>query len=164
MCEPTTLALVAAGAKSLQLFGQRQQTKATFGALATQRRAQSEEISARAGASLGERVKSGRAEQARLRVAAGEAGVAGQSVDVAALDVGFQQDADLGTITLDARFAQRGSEARFLSGIASQPNPGVLSNALQVASAGATGFAVGSGLQIPITKTATKAGGGFRGI
>ena len=146
MCDPVTMAAVMGTTKALQIYGQRQATKAQFGALANQRRAQNEEIAGKAGREQGERIKQGRAERSRLRVAGGEAGIAGNSFAASLMDVAFQQNEDVSAIGQDARFAQRASEAQFKSGLASVKNPGFLENTLSIAAASAGGYA--TGLQI----------------
>ena len=151
MCTPLMMMSASGAAKGLQIWGNRQSTKAQFGSLAAQREAQNEEISGKAGRSMGERVKQGRAERARLRVAAGEAGVAGNSFDAAMMDAAFQQADDISAIGVDANYAQRASDARYRAGLASVRNPGMLETGLQIASAGASGYA--AGLQIKGAKT-----------
>ncbi len=150
MCEPTLMMVAAGAAKGLQIWGQRQSTKAQFGALANQRDAQNEEIAGKASREMGERVKQGRAERATMQVATGEAGVGGNSVAINMMDVMFQQDYDVAAIGKDADYAQRSSEARYKSGLASVKNPSLLENSLQIAMAGAGGYA--SGLQIQNAK------------
>ncbi len=147
MCEPTTIMLAISLASGVaSAIGTRRTAKNQMEALAEQRDAQNEEIAGKAGREMGERVKQGRAEQARLRVAGGEAGIDGQSFAANMMDVAFQQDFDLAAIEKDAEYAQRASGARYKSGLAGVKNPGVLESGLQIAKAGASGYA--SGLQI----------------
>ncbi len=128
-------------------IGAQQKSAATqMGALTNQREAQNEEIAGKAGREMGERVKQGRAERARLKVAAGEAGIAGNSFAANMMDVAFQQADDVSAIGKDADYAQRASEARYQSLLAGINSPGALENTLQIAKAGASGYA--SGLQI----------------
>ena len=146
MCDPITMMVASGAAKGLQIWGNRQSTKGQFGALATQREAQNEEIAGAAGRSMGERVKQGRAERSRMKVAAGEAGITGNSYTAAMMDVAFQQADDVSAIGVDANYAQRASEARYQSHLAGIKNPGFFENALQIGMSGASGYA--SGLQI----------------
>lgn len=146
MCDPVTMMAVSATTKGLQIWGQRQMTKSQFGALAAQREAQNEEIAGKAGREIGERVKQGRAERARMLVAAGEAGVGGQSFAASMMDIAFQQDQDVAARGKDADYQQRASEAQYQSNLASIRNPGFLENTLQIAKAGAGGYV--TGLQI----------------
>ncbi len=150
MCDPISMSIAMGATKALQVYGQRQATKAQFGALANQRDAQNEEIAGSAGRKMGERVKQGRAERSRLRVAAGEAGVTGQSFEAQMMDAAFQEDFDLAAIGEDTGYQQRASEARFKSGLASVRNPGMLESGLQIATASAGGYA--TGLQIKNAK------------
>ena len=66
----------------------------------------------------------------------------------------FQEDFDAGTISTNAGFAQKGSEARFQSGLASIPNPSALETGLQIAGAGVSGFSQGQAIsaRIPTSK------------
>lgn len=151
MCELVTIAMTAisvlsAGASAV---GQRANTKAQFGANAAQREAQNEEINAKASVQAGERVKQARAEHARLRVAGGEAGVSGQSFEAQLMDSVLQADMDIGIIGKDASFADRASEARFLSANAQVYNPSGLETGLQIAGAAAQGYSMGQSLLIP---------------
>ena len=150
MCYPMIMMGVMAASKSLQIMGQRRATEAQFGALANQRDAQNEEIAGKAGRQMGERVKQGRAERARLRVAGGEAGITGNSFAASLMDAAFQQSDDLSAISKDTDYAQRASEAQFQSSLAGIKSPGRLENSLQIGAAAAKGYA--SGLQIASAK------------
>lgn len=148
MCEPVTMATLAVASAGMQEYGKRQAAAAQFGANAAQRSAQNEEIAAKAGAKAGERVKQSYAEQSRLLVAAGEAGVGGQSVAAVIGDAAAQADFDVATIGKNAEFEDRASQARFLSANASVDNPTFLSSALNIASAGVSGYATGKSLEV----------------
>ena len=121
MCEPTTILAITSAV--VGAVGTRRQAKGQMEALGEQREAQAEEIAGKAGKSMGERVKQGRAERSRLRVAAGEAGVTGQSFEAQMMDSSFQEDSDLASIDQNTGYEQRGSEARFQSGLAQVDNP-----------------------------------------
>lgn len=148
MCEPVTMATLAVTSAAIGEIGKRQAAEAQFGANAAQRSAQNEEIAASSSAKAGERVKQARAEQSRLLVAAGEAGVAGNSVSAVIGDAGAQADFDVATIGKNAEFQDRASEARFLSANASVDNPTFLSSALNIATAGVGGYATGKSLEV----------------
>lgn len=146
MCEPVTLATLAVAATGAQIYGGREAAKGQFSANARQRAAQNEEIRAASNAKAGERVKQMRAEQARLRVAAGEAGVSGNSFFAQLQDAAFQSDMDIATIGKDAYFQDRASETRFLSANAQVNNPGLLTNVAKLTAAGVSGYAAGANL------------------
>ncbi len=63
-------------------------------------------------------------------------------------DAGAQADFDVATIGKNAEFEDRASQARFLSANASVQNPTFLSTALNLASAGASGYATGKSLEV----------------
>jgi len=151
MCEPVTIGALTIGLSEAMAgmavastvagaVGARKQAKGQMASSATQRKAQGEEISGKAGRSMGERVKQGRAERSRLRVAAGESGVAGQSFEAQMMDSAFQEDEDLAMIGKNAGYEQRGSEARFQSSLAQVNNPSALETGLQIAGAGASAW------------------------
>ena len=168
MCEPTTI--IAITGVVVGAVAKRRQAKKQFAAAKEGREAQAEEIAAKSGAKAGERVKQGRAERARLRVAAGESGVAGQSFEAQMLDSAFQEDQDLASIDQNTDFEQRGSESRFQSVLASVDNPSALATGLQIAGAGLSAHAAATARTAkipapvpPVVKIPTRSGGGPRG-
>lgn len=148
MCEPVTVATLMVASQAAQEVGKRQIAARQFGANAAQRSAQNEEIANAASTKAGERVKQSRAEQARLLVAAGEAGVGGNSVSAVIGDAGAQADFDVANIGQDAYFQDRASEARFLSANASVDNPTAFSTGLNLVTAGIGGYATGKSLEV----------------
>ena len=148
MCEPVTIATLMVASAAAQEVGKRQVAKKQFAANAAQRSAQNEEIANAASTKAGERVKQARAEQSRLLVAAGEAGVGGNSVAAVIGDAGAQADFDVANIGQDAYFQDRASEARFLSANASVDNPTAFSTGLNLVSAGISGYATGKSLEV----------------
>lgn len=156
MCEPVSLTMMAlsvaqAGAG---IAGQRSAAKTQFRSNATQREVQNDQINDQASVKAGERVKQARAEQARLRVAGGEAGVTGNSFEAGLMDSVMQADMDLGIIGKDAANMDTASEARFLSANASVRNPSLAENGLQIAGAAAKGYSLGQSLTIPTSEVA----------
>lgn len=151
MCEPVTIAMmvISVASAAMQQKGKHDAAKAQFALNATQREQQSEEIHAASSIKAGERVQQSRAEQARLRVAGGEAGVLGQSFEAMLMDTVMQEDMDLGIIGLDAKFAQRASETRFLSANASVDNPSGMETGMALVGAAAQGYSMGQSLSIP---------------
>ncbi len=165
MCEPVSLTIAALSVLSAgaQIHGTRETAKAQFAANAQQREAQNEEIAARASVQAGERVKEARAERSRIRVSAGEANIAGNSFMAMLSDSILQEDMDLGTIGLDARFQDRASEARFLSANASVNNPSLFQNVTKLGMAAVAGYSMGQSLLIP-TSSVPAAGGAPLGV
>ncbi len=158
MCEPVSLTVAALSVLSAgaNIHGTREAAKTQFAANAAQREAQQEEILASASVQAGERVKQARAERARIRVSAGEANVAGNSFMAMLSDSVLQEDMDIGTIGLDARFQDRASEARFMSANAAVNNPSLFQNITKLGMAAVSGYSMGQSLLIP---TSTIPGG-----
>ena len=149
MCEPTTMAVISVASAGMGIVGQRAAAKAQFAANKVQAEAQRRQIQDKATVTAGERVKQARAEQARLRVAAGEAGVAGQSFEAQLMDSAFQADQDIGFLGKDMRNQLDASQSRFLSANASVKNPSLLENGLSLGMSAASGYSLGQSLQIP---------------
>jgi hypothetical protein len=146
MCEPTTLAIMAMASTAASTAGQMSQARATQKALGQQREAQAEEINAQVSQKAGDRVEAARAERARLRVAAGEAGVSGNSFEAQIMDTVMQQEEDIGRVMMGGEFQQRASEVNYKSAMAQNRGPSPLAAGLNIASSGASGYA--TGLQI----------------
>lgn len=165
MCEPVslTMAALSVAQAGFGIAGQRSAAKAQFASNAAQREAQNDQITDQASVRAGERVKQQRAEEARLRVAGGEAGIAGNSFEAMLMDSVFQADMDLGIIGKDAANADAASEARFLSANASVKNPSLLENGLTIASAAASGYSFGQSLSIPMSQVAPTVAGSTSG-
>ncbi len=118
----------------------RQQVKGQKRAMRTAAEVRANEIQDKYSAQAGERVKQARAEEATLRVAAGEAGVAGQSFEAQLMDVDFQADSDLARINLNAANEQKGANASNASQFASIPQSGNLATGLQIIGAGVSAY------------------------
>lgn len=160
MCEPVTLIStgLAVASSAVGTIGAHSRAKAQRSALTQQRANQAEEIAAQADAQAGDRVKAARAERARIRVAAGEAGVGGNSVDAMMFDSFQQQDSDLAIIRKNEFFSQRGSEARYRSGMAAAQGPSALEAGLGIASAGFAGYQTGLQIKDVRNRVATSEG------
>lgn len=147
MCEPTTimtaLALTSAAAGT---YGQYRSASAQEDALNEQARIRAEENADAAETQLGERVREARKERARIRVAAGESGVAGLSVAAQLSNSFLQQSQDVATIRRQAHMNQRAANAATRSEMSKIVKPTALSAGLQIAAAGYRGYS--TGLQI----------------
>lgn len=152
MCEPITLALtttqlimggIAAAGAAAGAVAAASQAQAQADALGEQREAQAKQIGDAAGLTLGERAKQARAERARLRVAAGESGVSGQSFEAQLLQSSFDQSEDSATIQADTRNRQTASQARTNAELTKTQQPGAIATGLQIVGAGASGAGIG---------------------
>ena len=149
MCEPislgTGLGIASSAAGAVGAYQQAQGQRAALEASARQRAA---ELSDQQEVELGERVRAGRRERARLRVAAGEAGLAlsSGSFEAQIADSFSQQGQDAGNI----RFRGRQSERSLRTGVNAQAasivgdSPLALAGAgLQIAGSGLSGYQQG---------------------
>jgi len=95
MCNPA-LAMLAITAVSTgaTMVAQNQQAKATAKAINEQNQVQADEIADQASVEINERNREAYREMARIRVASGESGLAGASLDQALGNVLFQRDFD----------------------------------------------------------------------
>lgn len=133
MCAPAIPLALTVASSAADLYAQDKAADKQTSALAEQRAAQREELRAKATTEAGERVKQARAERSRLRVAAGEAGITGQSFEAQLFDSYLQEDLDIGLLAKDSEFADRASHARYRSGLAGVSRPDYLAAGLQIA-------------------------------
>lgn len=157
MCEPVTAAIVvgslAVATSAASVVGQMQSASAQQRLIAQQDELAAEQIKDQATADINERSRAARRERARIRVAAGEAGLNLQSGSIEGLlmDSLFQQNFDnTGTIK-NAENAQKSRQLRTQSQLIDRASrPTFLAAGLQVASSGlqgaARGFSLGSQL------------------
>lgn len=156
MCGPLALAGTSMAISGIGMLGQYQSANKQLDALGDQRRNQAEEINASAEQQLGERVRQGRRERARMAVAAGEAGAGGQSFEMQLANSLGLQNQDAATIGLDTRFKDRASQNRYASAVNQVDRPNLLTAGLKIGAAGASGYS--SGLQIKNAQAAAAAG------
>ena len=136
MCDPVTATVLAIGSAALGANSQRSTARRQLRSNATQREQQQKQLQAQASVKAGERVTQAQAEQARLRVAGGEAGISGLSFEAQLMDSVFQTDQDLALIGKNLAFADQASETRFQSANNSVNNPSALQTGLAIAGAG----------------------------
>ena len=148
MCEPMTLMAIASAASSaIGLHGQNQSAKAQFAAQDQSNKAARDQQYNKSSAELGERIKQGRIERARMEVAGGEAGLQiDGSFEAAIADSFFQQDEDAGLINKQAKMDGETLRAQAKANAASVKVPSYLGAALQIGNSAASGYQ--SGLQI----------------
>jgi len=148
MCEPITAALtttqmimggLSAASAAAGALAAAQSGQAQADAIAEQADTKADQLSDQAGVQIGERVKQGRAERARLRVAAGEAGVAGGSFEATLLQSSFDQSEDTATIKKDTELKQDANVASRNAALSQTRQPGALVTGLQIVGAGASG-------------------------
>lgn len=161
MCEPVsmTMAALSVGSTALGIQGQRRMAKAQFAVNAEQRRRQNQQIADAASVRAGNRVQQMRAERARLRVAAGEANVAGNSFLAQLNDATFQASQDVALIGKDAENQDLASETRFLGANARVRNPSALESGLALANAAYSGYSAGADLRARVDKLKIPSGG-----
>jgi len=138
------MAGISAAAGVAGKIGAAKAGQAQADALGAQRQKQSDQIATAAGAKAGERTKAAQAERARLRVAAGEAGVAGQSFEAQLMDSAFQESHDVATISKDTELQQEASQARTDTALVSTMQPSPIASGLQILG-GAVGAAYETG-------------------
>jgi hypothetical protein len=133
MCEPTTLMLAASAIASV--VGTAQAATAQQSALTASTNQQYKQINDQAAQEQSQHAIQTNAEQAKIRVAAGESGVGGASVAAQMMDVLFQQSYDTGLINKNRsnalEAAQTGSQAK----MAEIKQPDYLGAGLQIAGA-----------------------------
>jgi hypothetical protein len=140
MCAPVAaVAGLEIAAQLAQSAAASKQAAAQRRVLAVQRRAQAEEIRAAALNRGTQRARQGRAERARIQVAAGEAGIGGVSAADLLQSSLFNQSEDVALIAKDAFFQDRASDARYQSGLAQAQGPSPLELGLGIATSAYAG-------------------------
>ena len=148
----TTIAVVGAATETI---GQMQSAKAQQKAIDAQLATQQQEIRVAEVAELNERQRVARKEQARIKVAAGEAGLnIGGSVAALPKDSLFQNQLANERIRLNAESQQNAAVAEANSMHSRNQSPTILGAGLRIASAGAQGYFGGKSLQIQQTNAA----------
>lgn len=102
MCEPTS---IIAGISAISGFAsQHQSARKQSAAGARSAQVAADQDSAAKSTAMGQRIKQGRIERARMAVAGGESGAEGAAFEAALADSLFQQSDDIGLIRQQARF------------------------------------------------------------
>lgn len=149
-----TIAAVATTAVSV--VSEIQAAKAQNKAIAAQFEQQQKEIGQKQVAELNDRARQARKEQARIRVAAGEAGLQlGGSIDGLLMDSLTQNSLANERINLNTETQRNASVAEANSMYSRVQQPTILGAGLRIATAGAQGYAAGKGMQAAKT-TASK--------
>lgn len=150
MCEPVTImTTLAVASTAAGIVSQVQSAKRQEAAIREQLAFTEEEINAKASGEVNDRLREARREQARIKVAAGEAGLKlGGSIDLLLQDslmqAGLANERTLGNRERELRAARQEANS-MLSRV---EKPTLLGAGLQLASAGMQGYAAGTSMQI----------------
>lgn len=145
MCNVLSFGLLAGLNTAYGLYGQRETAKAQVALIEEQRRNALEEIQTKASVEMGERIRAARREAARRRVAAGEAGISGQSLDLDIANTFGEANHDLGAIARDAAYASRAANMRARSEHLGVRKPSILGAGLQIATSGLSAYHAAGG-------------------
>lgn len=143
----TALAIASAVSAATSTYAQMEQAGAQKRLLDDQRQAQAEEIAAKRDQTIGERVAAARREASRRLVAAGEAGVGGQSVAADLMNTLGRANKDAAVTNKQAAFEDRASQTEYASELARIQKPTVLDAGLQIAGGYQSGYAAGGALK-----------------
>ena len=149
MCDPVSMTIAAVASTAAGIVTQVRSAKKQEAAIREQLALSQTEIDNKATAELNDRARVARREQARIRVAAGQAGLQlGGSIDSLLQDSLMQAGLAEERI-LDNRAAeQRNVSAEANSMLSRVERPTILGAGLQLATAGMNGYAQGKSLQI----------------
>jgi hypothetical protein len=111
MCNPAILAVMTIAASAAQGISQNKQAKATANAIEHQDEVASDEIADQSSLEQNEQVREAHRQQARIRVASGESGLQGQSLDLALGNALFQQNFDSAITAKNESNRQRARKA-----------------------------------------------------
>ena len=153
MCDPVSMTALAVASSAAGVYGQYQAANAQVDAANDAAAASAEELEAQQSKQAGDRVRAARREAARARVAAGEAGVAGQSFEAQLKQAFGDANQDIAVVAKQGSFTGRAINANLKSNTASAKSITPLSSALQIASSGVRGYT--SGLQIKQARSGT---------
>lgn len=133
---------VAALGAGVSALGARQNAKTQGKNMSEAQRVKNKQITDANSAKAGERTKQAWAEKARLRVAAGESGVTGQSFEAQLADVNFQLGQDIAMIEHNTATAGEASNVQTATAFSNVKNPSLLESGLQIAGAAKFGASV----------------------
>ena len=143
MCDPVSMSVLAIASAGAGAYSQHKAANAQVDAANEQAEAQAEEMTAQRDQQIGQRVEAARAERARMRVAAGEAGVSGASFEAQLRHSLGSVNQDVAVAKKQSSFNTRAINANLKSNTASTKGVNALSSGLQIASAGASGYSAG---------------------
>ena len=150
MCDPISMTVLAVTTAAASVVGQIQSAKYQQKAIDAQLEQVNDQIDKAETAELNERLRVQRKEQARIKVAAGEAGLSLGSPGIESLLMDSlmqaQLSAERASLNSDLDRDKGAAEANAMSSRIERPT--ALSAGLQIASAGMNGYAAGTNLKI----------------
>jgi len=152
---------VLGGASAVgSVLSQRAAASAQERAINLQLQQQDQQIGDQQAAEINDQLRAARREQARIKVAAGEAGLQlGGSVEALLQDSLMQAGLSIGRIDTNADNMRASARAQADSLMSRFQKPTILGSGLEIASGIAKGYATGKSLQLSRTSTAMKAAG-----
>lgn len=149
MCDPVTMTITAVAASAASIVGQVQSAKYQAEAIQAQFAQNQQEFAAKASAETNDRLREMRREQARVKVAAGEAGLQlSGSIDLLLKDSLMQGQLASTRIEDNRQREVLNAKAEADSMLSRNTSPTVLGAGIQLASAGMSGYAQGTSLKI----------------
>lgn len=150
MCEPisaTTMMYLSLATTAVSVYAQSETAKAQSEQINTQAENERNEVAEAAEEELGQRIRASRERRARARVSAGESGALGNSFAASINQSLTDENMDAALVSKKAAFAQRGINDRAQVALAQVRSPSALEAGLQIASAGASGYRTGLGIE-----------------
>lgn len=147
MCEPTTMAVVAAVATGVQIIGNNKSVGLQVEAINKQNQMQADQISLAAGKELTDNAKKAYAERAAMRAGAAESGInLGSNSFLAAIQTtAMNQYNEQGTILYNEQKMQEARQNDAQAKANSLQKDTVLSGALKIAGSAASAYAMAGG-------------------
>ena len=159
MCEPFTMAALAITTTAATIYTQNKAASAAEAAIREQLSVAEREITNQEVAEVNDRLRQARKEQARIKVAAGEAGLQlGGSIELLLKDSLMQAQLARERIGMNATAQRHNVRAEANSMLSRIQKDTALGAGLKLASAGVSGWSQGQSLQIARDRIATEAG------
>lgn len=147
MCDPVTaMAVLSVATAATTAYGQYQSANAQNRAAERTAQQQQDEYVAQRDQEVGQRVAQSRRDRATLQVAGGEAGIGGNSFEALLRDSFGKESQDIAVVRKQGGFTHRAITNQMK---ASTATFSPLAAGLQIASAGASGYAAGKQMQSP---------------
>lgn len=141
MCNPAlAMMAISAASSAAQMASQNAQAKAQAKAINHQNEVKADEIADQASVEMNERQREAQREQARIRVAAGESGLSGPSLDIALGNTLFQSGFDQALTVKNESNRQRARNAEARSNMAGLQIRSGANIVLNAAGAGASAY------------------------
>ena len=142
MCDPVTLATIAVVTTATQVITEVQAAKNQKAAITAQLAESEQQIETKQTAELNDRARAARREQAKIKVAAGEAGLSlTGSVESLLADTVMQQQLSTERTNLNAETEKRSVRAEANSMYSRIQQPSLIGAGLRIAMAGGTAYA-----------------------